>query len=349
VASETAGKRVRQTKRRFNYQPGKGQLIFMTGKLGAGAAGITREIGYGDDANGLFFRLADSTLSVVRRSSASGQVVEEVVPQSAWNINKADGSGFSGTQWNPTYEQSLTALKINTAMEQIFVIDFEWLGVGGVRFGFVIDRVLYYVHEMNHANKLDVVYMSTPNLPCRYSIENDGTGAAAELEHVCTSVQSEGGQEDTGAIFSASNGNTQVDANVAGTVYAAIGLRLKTTHIGATVIKLAMSMLGSTQNDYFLWQLIFNPTIAGTFTYAPLTNSACEIAYGATANTITGGVIVNSGYGTQRASISDLLQDTLTLGSKIDGTRDTIVLTVMPVAGASNLDIYASITWRELA
>jgi len=42
------------------------------------------------------------------------------------------------------------------------------------------------------------------------------------------------------------------------------------------------------------------------------------------------------------------LVNALNLGAKIDGTRDEIVLAVMPVAGASNLDIYSSMTWREL-
>src|SRR3990167_311155 len=40
VSASTAGTRVRQTFRRFNYQPGKAQLVLMTGTLGADAAGI---------------------------------------------------------------------------------------------------------------------------------------------------------------------------------------------------------------------------------------------------------------------------------------------------------------------
>lgn len=44
VSNLTAGRRVRQTKRWFNYQPGKSQLILMTGVLGAGASGITRRV-----------------------------------------------------------------------------------------------------------------------------------------------------------------------------------------------------------------------------------------------------------------------------------------------------------------
>jgi hypothetical protein len=45
VGNATAGTRVRQTFRHFNYQPGKSQLIIMTGIVGAAATGITKRLG----------------------------------------------------------------------------------------------------------------------------------------------------------------------------------------------------------------------------------------------------------------------------------------------------------------
>jgi len=58
----------------------------------------------------------------------------------------------------------------------------------------VVDGVPTYLHQFNHANHSAGVYMTTPNLPIRYEISNDGTGAAAEMECICSSVMSEGGQ-----------------------------------------------------------------------------------------------------------------------------------------------------------
>lgn len=83
--------------------------------------------------------------------------------QSAWNVDKLDGTGASGITVDPT-------------KSQIFVFDFEWLGVGRVRTGLVVDGKIYYFHYFSHANVTNVVYMSTPNLPLRYELENDGTG-----------------------------------------------------------------------------------------------------------------------------------------------------------------------------
>ena len=56
VSATTAGKRTRQTYMRFNYQPSKSQLIFMTGILNksGGAAGIKNRLGLFDDSLPVF-------------------------------------------------------------------------------------------------------------------------------------------------------------------------------------------------------------------------------------------------------------------------------------------------------
>ncbi len=182
-----AGKRVRQTFQRFNYQPGKSMLVILTAVLGAGTSGLTQEVGYFDDNNGLFFRCDGGVLSVVVRSKATGFVVDTVVNQADWNIDKLNGAGHSG-------------ITLDLTKTQIFFLDFEWLGVGRVRFGFYLNGQPVYCHEVLNTNNLGVVYMSTPNLPVRYSIENDGTAAAANLDHLCSSVISEGGIRDNGVL-----------------------------------------------------------------------------------------------------------------------------------------------------
>jgi hypothetical protein len=51
--------------------------------------------------------------------------------------------------------------------------------VGSVEFGCVIGGRFYVVHQMDHSALNDNVYMTLPNLPNRYEIINDGTGAAS--------------------------------------------------------------------------------------------------------------------------------------------------------------------------
>ena len=338
VSADTAGHRVRQTFMRFNYQPGKGQLVLCTGVLNhsGGGTGIRQAFGYYDEKNGVFLQYNEGVAQIVVRSFATGSAVDNAINQADWNIDKFDGTGPSG-------------FTLDFTKSQIFWIDFEWLGVGRVRTGFVINGVIYYANEFNHANNTGVVYMSTPNLPVRYEIQNDGTGGAASLAHICSSVMSEGGLQENGIIFTADTGTTHIDANTANTRYALVGIRLKTTHLGATIKLLNFSAMAETATA-FKWEILFNPTVEGTFTYTDITNSAIQRAVGVTANTVTGGTLVTSGYVPggvqQRGSITGELTNALKLGASISGTVDTIVLCVTPLANSA--DILGGITWREL-
>lgn len=339
VSATTAGKRVRQTFMRFNYQPGKSQLIFLTAVMNdATNTGIKACVGMFDDDNGIFFCNDSGTLKAVRRTSVTGSAVDNEVSQSSWNLDTMDGNGASGVTLDPT-------------KSQIMVIDFEWLGVGRVRMGFVVDGAIIYAHQFLNTNNLSVVYMSTPNLPLRYSLENDGTGDATTMDHICSTVISEGGSQDLGVLRYKSTGGTHIDANTQNTIYAIIGIRLKSTHLGAT-IKLVNTTIAEHQgNKNYEWMLIFNPTVAGTFTYSNETNSSIQTATGATANTVTGGTIITGGYASSAQkggiTVSSEIENALLLGSAIDGTPDEIVLCVRPVGGSANIDIEGAITWRE--
>lgn len=342
VGNATAGKRVRQTFMRFNYQPGKSQLIFMTGTLGleGGGAGVTRSAGLFDDENGIFFRDNKGTIEAVIRSSTSGSPSDDAIPQSQWNIDTLDGEGRSKIELNPL-------------ASQILVFDFEWLGVGRVRCGFVIGGKIIYVHEFNHSNIEAGVFMSTPNLPLRFEIENDGTGAASSLETICSTVVSEGGQNEIGALSYHSNGSTPIQANNVGTIYALIGMRLKSDHIGASVRIFHISVLSST-TDSFEWLLIFNPTVAnsGSLVWTDKTNSSVQTTVGQGSNpsttTITGGHVVAGGYvKSTTGSIEINVESAIRLGAKIDGTPDQLFLCVRPLG--ANADVSGSITYRELS
>lgn len=341
VGATTAGRRVRQTFMRFNYQPGKSQQIMMTFVLdkSGGGTDISRRVGYFDEENGIFLEDDAGTYKIVRRTSVTGTPVDNAVNQSAWNVDLLDGTGPSG-------------ITIDFTKSQILVIDYEWLGVGRVRVGFNIDGVTYIAHEFRNANNLDTVYMSTPNLPLRFEITNGGTGAASSLEHICCSVLSEGGQEQTGIVLADSLGTSTVNANTSGTYYALIGIRLKATDVGATVKLISQNLIATNATNYH-WQLRFNPTVAGTFTYSDVTNSSVQIAKGDTAsnpstNTVTGGQVIASGFGSGGATqrVTDLVNLTSRqLGTALDGTRDTIVLCISGMT--SNGDFGGGITWRE--
>ena len=350
VTANAADFAIRQTKMRFNYQPAKGQLVFMTLK-NEHVAGLTKRIGMFDGTgtnnltpnNGIFYE----TNNGVSWNIAKNGTVTEHFTQANWNCDTMDGSGDEG---NPS------GILLDTAAPAILVLDFEWLGVGRVRVGFVINGLIYYVHKFNHANisAFNSVYMSTPNLPLRYDIQTDGT-AAGFIDHICSSVMSEGGQQDNGVIRYASTAGTHIDANTENTIYALIGIRLKAAYKDISLKLLNAAVQLQTGSHKVEWILKLNPTIAGTFTYADQTDSAAQIARGATVNTVTGGYDIAGGFiesgGAQSGNSGSGgrgIENAVLLGSKIDGTMDTIVLCARPIGGSANVDIEASINWREL-
>lgn len=337
VANLTAGTRIRQTFRAFNYQPGKSQLVFATFVLGAAATGITRRVGQFSAANGLFLEQISTGLRFVRRTSTSGAPVDNAVAQAAWNLDPLNGSGPSGITLDPT-------------LSQILVVDYEWLGVGRVRMGFVIDGQIIYAHEFLNANVLALVYMGNPNLPLRYEIANSGAGPAAGLVHICSTVISEGGRQETGLTLATSRGSTPLTTNNDANLYPLIAMRLQASYQFASVRPLGISIL-CTSTSAYRWALLLNPTVAGTaLAFTPIANSAVEVDVSRTnATTVTGGTGLSTGYG-QAAATGDSqipASSDIELGATIAGVSDIVVLAVQRLTGAAET-FYAALGWREV-
>jgi len=297
VDAGAAGTRVRQTKQRFNYQPGKSHLIFITTTPGSASGTVVKRIGYFDDNNGVFLQVDADGIHFVLRTYTTGSAVDTKVSQSSWNLNRLNGTETSADYLVDTVQglKSPNPYTIDITKAQIIVFDLEWLGVGSVRCGFVVDGSPIYVHQFNHANNNTGVYMTTPNLPIRYEIASSESGVAGELECICSTVISEGGLEETGLFRTLSTAGTHCDANAADTVYAIIGTKLKSTHLDQIYRIKKITMLEEGKAD-FEWLLLLNPTVAGTFSYSDVSNSPIQAAYGATANTVTGGTPIGGGF-----------------------------------------------------
>jgi hypothetical protein len=315
----------------------------MTFVMPTGAvSGNIKRIGYYNANNGIFFETDGTTINIVRRTYVTGSAVDNEVAQASWNLDTMDGNGDSG-------------ITLDITKTNILVIDLEWLGVGRVRVGWNIDGVTYYCHEFLNANSLSDVYMSTANLPLRLEIQNDGTGVADSIEQICSTIISEGGSEKIGQVRAITRGissfTTQSDTNI----YPLLSLRLKTTHLGATIIPETFSILcTSTANFEIL--MILNPTVAGTDAASWTNLSDGSVQYDVSrdnTNTLTGGTYIYSEIGEStnqvKASIGAAAQEphTLLLGSQIDGTRDELVLAVRNLSAGAEV-YFASMIIRDI-
>jgi hypothetical protein len=344
TVTQTSGSRVvRQSKRIFVYQPGKSQQILMTGVFGTGVNGIIKNIGYLNDDEGMFFQQSGSSFGVVVRSKINAVKQETFYSQSNWNLDKLDGTGPSGN-----------VLDITKA--QIFTMDFEWLGVGRIRYGIVQKGVLTYVHEITHYNSLTRPYIRNINLPIRYEIATHVTTTTGSLlRSICATVISEGGTDDTGkrqAVIS-QNG-TAVTSNVYGSV-----LRIRynpTNSLCAQIIPEQIDLLVSPGNNSAFsgrWDLLVNPTIADSPNWRNASGSLITQVQTAniSASAITGqGYVLATGYfagnGGQDIGTNIRLDPFYSLGRKIDGTSDVLVLAVKQIN--NTYTIYPTLVVREL-
>ena len=145
---------IRETKTVFQYQPGKSLLILNTFVMAAAKANLRQRVGYFGANNGFYFEQNGTDYNIVRRSYSNGSIDNTAIAQADWNVDPLDGTGPS----------KITA---DFSKSQIFWMDVEWLGVGSVRTGFVINGQFIICHIFHHANIADKVYMTTATLPLR--------------------------------------------------------------------------------------------------------------------------------------------------------------------------------------
>ena len=335
VTTASGDKVIRQSKRVMSYQPGKSLLILNTFVMQTPEANLKQKVGTFDANNGIFFTADETTLKIVRRSYTSGASVDDPISQSAWNGDKLDGTGASG------YD-------LNVDKACILFTDYEWLGMGSVRVGFVIDGKFITAHTFYNANNLDTVYMQTANLPIRYEIETTGTiSGAAVLQQVCSSCMIEGGYSPQGVIQSIGTASLAgVTLTTAGTFYNLGTIRIKSGRPYALIIPQGF-IASAVSNSDFEVQLRQNATPSTAFSY---TSYSDNIEYDLDGTkTITGGTIINrtylSGKGVSIENFGDGFNFEYQLGQTIAGVSDTLTLCAK---GASNNDgVIGSLKWYD--
>jgi hypothetical protein len=347
AVTTTSGSKVyRETTKVFSYQPGKSLLVLSTFVMNAAKTGLRQRVGYYGDNNGMYLELngtGTSSVSFVERSVVSGTVAETRVSQSNWNLDPLDGTGISG-------------MTLDLTKAQILWMDIEWLGLGSVRMGFVIDGKFVACHVFEHANIITSTYITTASLPLRYEIENTASTASnSTLKQICSSVLSEGGYELRGSQKAIGTPiTTPTTLTTAGTYYPVISIRLKSSpnRLDAIVILTALSIMGITNNSNYNWQVVASGTTTGGTWVSAGTDSAVE--YNITGTSFADGRILASGYSSasnQAVNPTDILKEAL---FKFQLERDPFTstpyeLTLVAAGSLSPASIHASVDFEEIS
>ena len=320
------------------YTPGNSQLIEITGVLDLAGIG-------------------GGTLEVFRRTSTSGSIVtEEVIPQSKWAALTDSSS-------------------LRPDMAHIFVIDFQSLKVGRVRFGIAQHGKYHFIGKMDNDNERNVGYWQLANGSCYwhlytaggitymevgYGNDNNAIGfryritanASATMKAICCTTKSEGGRsllDQPGLPRAISTGITE--QTVSTVLYPVLSIRPKSTFKTYENLVLALPKKISVQTDQ---PTEFRIVVGGTLTnevWADVDATHSSMEYDVTASAISGGRVIDSFYLNSaianRGSASEGLLGKTVLWDR--QSSETGILTVAAIKTAtSDADVLAAIEWEEL-
>ena len=345
VGSASGDSVLRETLKPFPYQPGKSQLTLNTFCMSTPKANLRQRVGLFDANDGVFFENDGTYNYFVIRSGSTG--VEERVRQDAWNVDQLNGTG---PVTNPS------GYTLYPDRTQIMFADVEWLGVGSVRVGFVINGAYIICHQFNHANQSGntKVYMTTATLPIRYEITNTGaTTGNSMMTQICSSVISEGGFQLSGS------GNPRAASHVIGTPVRLpndqsfkpiISIRLKSTNLNAVVIPINYSIIPVAQS-IFQYRIYKKAVTSGGTWVSSAADSSVEYNLAPTA-LVSGDIAEQTFLNSTNQSSGSPTQVPFTFTYQLERQPFTGVAyeyVIMMATTGTNQDVYASIEWQEIS
>ena len=326
VTSTVGSKAVRQTRRYFRYVKGKPQYILISSNPKGLAAGMTKRFGHYDADNGVFISLEGLTPKIILRSSTSGSVVDSEYPISVWD-DKLDGTGLSG-------------ITIDWSKNNLFVIDYAWLGAADIRFSIYDNGKPRVFHTIKTSNLIETSWSQSAILPLRFELENTASLVGSTIEFSCYSIQTDDGDVIAGSIKNDSTGITPLSINTTEKVVFAI--RLNSTFKG-NIKPLITQLFMPSGNSTIYYRVILNPVLT-TDVWSDVPNSIAQrlvsVAAFADGYHLDSGYIATGPTSTDRELLSDV-----ELGRDLAGNGD--ILAIVARTLSSNANLLISTTWRD--
>lgn len=335
----------RESKYVFMYQPGKSQLTLMTFVMSPISSGNLRQrVGYFGSDNGYYLELSDQ-LYFVQRSNSLGTVTNTPVAQSSWNMDTFLGTGPSG-------------ITLDITKSQILFFDLEWLGVGSVRCGFVMNDQFIVAHTFQHANIVPYAYITTACLPIRYETQalTVSAPATSNLTQICCTVASEAGFGEPLSFFSNLTYFSGLTVGSAAWV-PLISIQLQPARLEAisVVQQIEFVIMTSDTVQWALWSNVTPSALTGASFSIPPNNGSVQIDKSATALSVTNcwqvaaGLVTNGGGTSTSQVIADLTKYFSQLGrDSFSKTSEIFTLAIIRGTGSSTITGYALLSWQEM-
>jgi hypothetical protein len=313
---------IRQGVARGIYQPGKGQIFEASFSSFQLQTNVIKRVGYfTTSSTAPYNSVIDGFLL---ESNGQTNIISFQIWQSGTTTFSAATSSWSTTDYDVT--------NINWSKTQLMFVDFQWLGVGRVRFGLVIDGQFKLFTAATGTNNLNNVYMKSPNQPIRYEIRSVSGGAAGTFNMICSQISLEGSINSLQKSSSVTAFTAQTKST-AYVTYPILGYRLNSNYEGANITLSDIQSLNITnpsKADYLI-TVQYNPTLSSSSSWTDISNTPIQYAL-STGQTITteGHIITSflgSGSGTQVDNF-EFKDNMIKPGIKVNGTADEIWICV---------------------
>ncbi len=275
---------------------------------------------------------ASTAVGTFAQTVAGTAATDTWVAQTAWNGDDIfDGNGLTGTTLDPT-------------KGNVFQIDYQWLGFGGVNF-FIEDPndgEFHLVHTIQYANANTVPSLRQPSLPFYSQSINTSNTSNVTISTASVGAFTDGRIDLIGPRkaftaaydFGAANAALPILSIRNKLVYQGIPNRVKAKAIEVTV--------ASTGGKSVAWTAVLNGTLtAASFTDAGTNTSVLQSDTSASA--ISGGTTI-AGLGTGAGGTGVLRSDDVNDFVLLPGE----VITIVAAPTANNSDVVVGIRFVEL-
>jgi hypothetical protein len=349
LAVTTAGDYViRQSFNSAPYQPGKSQIFeasfanldvslankdYIIKRVGYFTSDITNP--YNSEFDGFFLESTGDTNGVKFCIYNQGTLVEE-----------ASQTDWLTTDWDPA--------NIDWTATQLMMVDYQWLGVGRVRFYMVLDGVPRLFFERTAANQDSSAYMLSPNKPIRYELRCITENASDTFDQICSQVSMEGSLNNLYKLASFANVSSAISI-ARNRICGILGFRLDNSDYRGVVAKLRNYSVLQTTNDNYVLRIIKNPvfdTVTPTWTnidntpisYDNTADNTYEITLG------NGELILETiigAAGSLGGGSIDFVNSALNPGFRIDGTPEEIWITVEPLSSNASFVVSMNVEYYD--
>ena len=329
---------IRQTFVSATYQPGKSQIFEMSFSNFQLQPSVIKRVGYFDANSG-----ATYSTNIDGIFLESNGITNEI----SFQIWKSGSLTYSSdtTSWNSDVVDPTT---IDWSKTQLMLCDFQWLGVGRVRFGMVFNGQTVIFDDLSGTDNLTNVYMSNSNHPIRYELRT--SGGTGSLNMICGQVSMEGSLNQLVTPIGITGPNSAVNLTSTNVKYPFIGVKMNSGYENISLLVEQINIV-NTSNDNYYCTIEIDPPISGAYSFSAASQNEVMKAFGNGSQTVTGNSEILACFtgeaGTSANSTFVTVDSIITPGKTISGRAQELWVCITPLGANATFFGSMYLTYRK--